>query len=210
MVPGIRWNCRKIVEAQAFRECRPSARDTRLDSPDRNIEDLGDLSVVEVGNITQHDGRPEIFGECVESIVEDQPIAHVLQAFFGHWIDYLGDKVAVFSVSDRVECWSAFAFAELVERSVCRDAICPRAERGTTVETRKVPRDLDQRLLAGVVGVSGTSSDPPTDCMDPVVVKAQKLVERVSITALGGSNECLVIWWSRDEPDRNEQPALAP
>ena len=46
--------------------------------------------------------------------------------------------------------------------------------------------------------------------MDPFVVKTQKLVERVSITALSGGNECLVIWWSRDEPDRNEQPALAP
>jgi hypothetical protein len=105
---------------------------------------------------------------------------------------------------------SALALAEFVERGVCRDAICPSAEGGTAIEARQISRDLYQCFLTGIVSITGTPSNPATDCVYAVVVKTQKLVERVPITALSGGDQCVVVQWSRDEPDRNERnvPAL--
>jgi hypothetical protein len=176
-----------------FCKCRSTARDAWLDSSYRDVEDLCDLPVVKVGDITQYYSCPEIFGKVVQCIIENDPITHVLYALFGHRVDDLDSLVSVIAVPHCAECRSAFALAELIERGVRRDAICPRAERGTTIKARKISRDLDQRFLTGIVSVTGTPSDPATDCMDAVVVKTSELVERVPVTTLSGGDKCSVV-----------------
>jgi hypothetical protein len=65
------------------------------------------------------------------------------------------------------------AFSEFVERSVRGDAVGPGTERRTTVEAWKVADDLDERLLARVVGVAAAAGDATTDGMDPVVMVSE-------------------------------------
>lgn len=92
-----------------------------------------------------------------------------------------------------VESRSSVAFSKFVERGVRGDAIRPGTERRSTIEAWKVADDLDERFLAGIVGITAASSDTTTDGVNPVVVRPQQLVERVAITALCGGNQCAVV-----------------
>ena len=92
-----------------------------------------------------------------------------------------------------VECRASVAFSEFVERGIGGDAIRPGPERRSAVEAWKVADDLDERLLAGIVGVTAAPGDATADRVDPVVVLAEQLVERVSVTALCGGDQCTVV-----------------
>lgn len=118
-------------------------------------------------------------------MVENQAIAEIIDVVSGSIVSAFDCVV--------VEPRPPVAFSKFVERGVRGDAIRPGTERRAAIEAWKVADDLDERLLAGVVGVTGASGDATTDSVDPVVVRPQQLVERVPITALCGGDQCTVV-----------------
>ena len=183
-----------IVEAQLGGQRGPATGDPRLHRADRDVEHLGDLGVVEVGDIAEHDRDPQVIRQLVECVVEQEPIGESFGVQVGHRINGLGPV----SLVDRVQARPALAFAEFVERRIGRDAVGPGAERGATVEARKVANDLDQRLLTSIVGIACPAGDPAAHGVDPVVVTAQQLIERETITALCGGDQGGVIELARN------------
>ena len=187
MVPGICRQRQIEVEAESLGEGGATPRDAGFHRSDGDFECLGDLGVVEVGHVTEHDRSPEIVGEVGEGLVEQQPIADVVDIVGCALVGEL-DRVVIV-----VEPRSSIAFSEFVEGGVGGDSIGPGTERRSAVEARKVTHDLDERFLARVVGVTTPSGDAPADGVDPVVVETQQLIERVAVTALSGGDQRTVV-----------------
>ena len=187
MVPGIGRKRQIEVEPESLGEGGATPRDARLHRSDGDVEYVGDLGVVEVGHVAKHDRGPEVVGEVGEGLVENQPIADVIDVMGCALVGEL-DRVVVV-----VEPRSPIAFSEFVERGVGGDSIGPGTERRSAIEARKVADDLDERFLARVVGVTTPSGDAPADRVDPVVVETQQLIERVAITALSGGDQRTVV-----------------
>ncbi len=130
-----------------------------------------------------------VVGESAECGIEHEPVTESIDVFRTGVVGPFRSIVLV----DRMQCWASIALAELVERCVRGDPVGPGAERRSAVETRQVANDLDQRLLAGVVGVAGAPGDATTHGMDAVVVATQELIERETVTALCGGDQGSVI-----------------
>ena len=56
--------------SRAPRQRRTAAGDARPDGPRRDVEDLGDLGVVEVAQVTEHHRDPELLGQVAEGGVD--------------------------------------------------------------------------------------------------------------------------------------------
>lgn len=139
-------------------------------------------------NVAQHHCSAEVVGEIGERLVEDQPVADIVDLVSGAVVGAF-DRAAVTVVEPR----SSVAFSELVERGVRGDAVGPGAERRPAVEAWKVAHDLDERFLACVVTVTAASGDAATHGVDPVVVAPEQLIERVAVAALCGGDQCTVV-----------------
>ena len=59
---------------EAAGEQRSAAGDPRLHGADRDVEGGGDLGVVEIAQVAQHDGDAELLGQLVERLVDRQPV----------------------------------------------------------------------------------------------------------------------------------------
>ena len=64
-------------------ELGTAAGDPRLDGAQRDRQHLGDLGVVEVGDVAQHDWCAELLREVVEGVVDGQAQCRRLDAAFG-------------------------------------------------------------------------------------------------------------------------------
>ena len=192
---GERW---QQIEAHRVGQLRPGPRDPRLDRAERDVEDVGDLLVVEVDHVAQHHDHPEVVAQPVECGVDRELIVDAVALCARGVVDDL-----VFAVVGDVERRSTFPLAQLVERGVRGDAVRPGAERGPAVEPRQVADDLDERLLAGVVGIARRAGDPSAHRVDPVVVAAEQLVERAAVAGLRGGDQLGVVE-SGDAAERNE------
>ncbi len=171
-----------------------TARDPRFDGADRDVQCRCDLGVVEVGDITEDHRDSQVVGQSIECVVEDESIGKRIGVAIGGRVDEFGPVVLV----DGVERGAALSFAEFIERRVGGDAVGPGAERRTAVEARQAPNDLDQGLLAGVIGVAGTPGDTTADRVDTVVVATQQLVERESGAGVRGGDQGSIVEVARN------------
>ena len=71
-------------------ELAAAAGDPRLDGADRDVERLGDLGVVEVGDVAQHDRHPELLGQLGERGVDRHRSATPRRCAVGERVDGLG------------------------------------------------------------------------------------------------------------------------
>ena len=174
------------------------AGDAGLHRADRYPEGLGDLGVVEVGDVTQHDRGAELLRELVERGVDGHAVGDRRHLAIGERVDGLGRDTVV---ADDVQAGAALAPAQLVERGVRGDPVRPRRELGATVEARQAPDDADHRLLGRVVGVAGRPGDAPAHGVDAVVVAAQQLVEGAPVAGLRGGDEVAVLGGRGHQPN---------
>ena len=148
----------------------PAPGDAGAHGAGRELEHRGDLGVVEVAHVAEHDGDAEVLRQLGEGGVEAQPIGD--RGVHGG----AGSARSARSSSGRPEAGSPPAAAQLVEAGVGVDAVGPRRERRAAVEAGEAAHDGDQRLLGGVGGVGVVAGDAPAQGVDPVVVDAQELV----------------------------------
>ena len=87
--------------------------------------------------------------------------------------------------------------SKFVEAGVGRDAIDPRAERRSTVESSDAAADGDQSLLRCVVGVGVVGHDSAAQRAYPIEVQLQQPIESVAVAASGGVDEAGVVDASR-------------
>ena len=183
MVPSV------FADEQLRSECGATSRDSGLHGPDRDVEGFGDLGIVEVCDVAQDHGNPEVLGELIECGVEDESVGKRFGVPVGSRIDRFGSII----LTDHVERRTTLPLSQLVERCVRGDAVGPGAERRPPVETGKAAHDLDQCFLAGVVGVARAPGNSSTHGVDAVVVATQQLVERELIAALSGGDQSSVV-----------------
>jgi hypothetical protein len=166
--------------------------DARLDRTDREIEGGRDLGVVQIADITHHDGSLELLRQAGQGGIDRDPVGDAVDLALCESIDGLADGPDVVLVVDDPELWPSLAFAQFVERSVGGDPVHPGAERRSAVKPVEVANNPDHRLLGRIVGISRTSGDPTTDGVDPVVVPTQQLIHRSGIPALSGCDELAI------------------
>ena len=131
-LPGVGRPAVGSLVPERVGELAAAAGDPRLDRADRDAEDLGDLGVVEVGDVAQHDGGAELLGQVVEGVVDGHPVddgRRRCRSASGSTAS--GDALVV---GDDVQRRPALAPAQLVEGGVGGDAVDPRRERRAAVE----------------------------------------------------------------------------
>jgi len=194
-VPGDGRVVEQIIEPECVGERAATACDARLHGADGDVEDVGDLVVVQISDVAQDDGGLEVVAEITERLIDGEAIGNGIDPLGCHRIHDLGwatITVIIVVGANRVERGPTLAFAEFVERGVGCDAIRPGTELGSTIEPTDAAGDLDQGFLAGVVSVACAAGDSAADGKDPVVVASEQLIEGVAISTLGGCNQFVV------------------
>ena len=173
-------------------ELPATAGDARSHGARGHVEDAGDLGVVEVAHVAQHDGDPEVVGKARERGVDVEPLPGRLDGVVVPGVDGaerrppavepgVGSRVAaattgvgavgaVVAQGQR----TAPAPSQLVQAGVRGDPVRPRAERGPAVEPPDVAGDGDERVLQRVLGVVIVADDPATQAPQPVVVAPEQ------------------------------------
>jgi len=181
-------------------EARPAASDAALDGAYWHAKNLGDLGVVQVTDVAEHDGYPEILGEVGKRGIQQHPITEPVETHPGIGISVFHDGVVSSVVApDGVAHRAPAPSAKLVEARVGGDPVHPGREAATPVELVQAPDDCDHRLLGGVGGVGLVASDAATHSEDAVVVAAQQLIEAGPVTAAGCCEELMVVGRGSDE-----------
>lgn len=144
---------------------RPTAGDTRADGTGRNLEDRGDLGVIEGTHIAQHDGGAELEWQELERLVDREPVHDLLVDRGCHDI---AAGIVVLVGNDGQ--WTAPASPKLVEARVGRNSVRPRREGRATVEAMEAADDGDQCFLSGIGGVGAIPGEPDAQCEQAVVV----------------------------------------
>ena len=143
------------------------------------VEHLGDLGVVEPGEISEYDRRLEFLGELRERIVD---------------IDAGGDGLAGIerrATTEGLICdvlvireaglRATTPATELVETGVGGDPVRPGRERRAAVEAIESLDDGDQRLLGGVERAGVVSGESATDRIDAGLMLLQKGIKSAAI-----------------------------
>ncbi len=188
LVPGLR--------REGFGQGGPPSGDPAANGTGREVEHSGDLGVVEIGDVTKHDRKTVLVAERAQSGVERQMIADGVDSSAAGRIGVL--DVMVVDLVGRGEHTAALAAAQLVEAGVGGDAVGPRAERRTPVETGEVAHNGDHRILGCVGGVGFVPGDASTHSVHAVVVTAEQLVECPTVSPLGCSHQLVVGELRRD------------
>ena len=156
--------------------CDPGPYGTR-----RNPEHFGNLGVIEVTDVSQHDSGA-IFGRQREKGgIERQAIGDTRGRIGEQWRAVVG----IGKTGD----WSPSSAAHLVEAGICRDPIHPGRELRPTVETGESSQHGDEGFLRGVRGVGVIARHSPAQHPDARLLSTQQLVERVTIAGLSRRNE---------------------
>ena len=119
---------------ERFGEGGAAPRDAGTDGPGWDVEDLGDLGVIEVAEVAQDDGDPELLRDLGERGVDDE--AGVDRVSGGD----APPAVRTGSGSDVDGNWPALPAAQLVDRGVGRDAVQPGREAATGRRSEWIPR----------------------------------------------------------------------
>ena len=156
------------------------------------VEHLGDLGVVEPGEISEYDRRLEFLGELRKRIVD---------------VDAGGDGLAGIErratteglIRDVLVIREAGLRAttpptELVETGVGGDPVRPGRERRAAVEAVESSDDGDQCLLGGVERVGVVSCESATDRIDAGLMLVQKGIKGVTVSALSGGDQPEIVW----------------
>jgi hypothetical protein len=154
-------------------ESSSAAGDSGAYGSDRNVENGGDLFVVEVGNVTEHEGHAVFLGESSESSFDQFSVLERVTGSFGSRIG----QVFVHSLDVAQRLRAPSASTQLVEGGVGGDAVGPRGERRASVERIQIAGDRHQGVLGGVVGIGSSTEDPEADCMKTRVMATQEIVE---------------------------------
>ena len=158
-----------------------------LTVPTGIVEHLGDLGVVEVGDVAQHDRGAELLGQVVERVVDGHPVDDGVDAGARR----AGRRPRATGRRRRRRAAPAAGARRRSSSSAALVAMRydPRRERRAAVEPGEAADDADHRLLGGVVGVAAGAGDAPAHRVDAVVVAAQQAVERVAVAGLGGGHQ---------------------
>ena len=151
------------------------------------VEHLGDLGVVEPGEISEYDRCLEFLGELRKRIVD---------------IDAGGDGLAGIerrATAEGLICdtlvireaglRAATPPTELVEAGVGGDPVRPGRERSAAVEAFESLDDREQRLLGGVERVGVASGESATDRVDAGLMLLQKGIKGAAVSALRGGDQ---------------------
>ena len=68
-------------------ELAATTGDARLDGADRDVQHLGDLGVVQVGDVAEHHGGAELLGQRLQGVVDRDPVGDGVEAALGHRVD---------------------------------------------------------------------------------------------------------------------------
>jgi hypothetical protein len=172
-------------------ELTATAGDAALDGAEGEVEHLGDLGVVQVGDVSKDDRDPEVLGELGQGVVDGLALTDGVDPAFGVRVEWFG-RTGI-GVGHDMKGRASAATATFVERGIGGDAIDPRCHGGTTVEAGESPHNGDHGLLGGVVGITGGAEDAAAHGVDEVVVAPQQRVERLPIAALGSGHERAVV-----------------
>ncbi len=180
---GVGWMAASVVGRpsagsrfpRAAASCAAAAGDARLHGADGDVEGLGDLGVVEVGDVAEHDGDAELLGQPGQGGVDRHPVDDAVDRAARQRVGRLGGPVA--RRRRRAGPGAACAGGARRGRRWWR---CGRPTWRTrpAVEAVEPADDADHRLLGGVVGVAAGAGDPPAHGVDAVVVPPQQGVER--------------------------------
>ena len=161
--------------------------DATPNCPGCEVEHLGDLGVVEPGEISKYDRRLEFLGELCERVVD-----------IGAGGDGLAgiDRCAMterfirdFLASRKAGLRAATPPTELVETGVGGDPVRPGRERSSAVEAVESSDDGDQCLLGGVERVGVVSCESATDRIDAGLMLLQKGIKGATVSALSGGDQ---------------------
>ncbi len=172
-----------------------TASDATLDGADGHVEDRGDLGIVQVSNITQHHWDPKVLGERSERGIDLFAIAELFDAFTSGRVSAVmqvvfAPVVLVVSTSDQGPSSSP---TEFIQAGVGGDAIGPRAERRTAVETGETTHHCDHGFLCCIGSVGLVAGDSPADAEHAVVVPSEELVERTAVATLRCADKCSIV-----------------
>jgi hypothetical protein len=160
---------------------RPTSGDARAHGADRDIEDFGDLGIVEAGEVAQHDGDPKLLGKPGQGGVDGQTIINA---------GFLARRRRWLTQQPRVHRPGAPPLApELVEGGVNGDAVSPSPEAACSFEAMQIAHDGEQGFLGGVVAVRVGSGDAPANGMDPSIVVTEKVVECLAVPLARSTKE---------------------
>ena len=161
------------------RELGPAPGDPGLHGAERQVEHVGDLGVVEVGQVTQDHRHPEVLGQCRQRSIDHQSVDD--GAVAGCDAARRGASVSPSSVGigRRRRRRSSSRQALVVTRYNQVVKLERPSKRGRPRTTAISASWVASAASAGLTG------DPTGDGADPVVVPAEQGVERRPIARLG-------------------------
>ena len=177
------------VSCQCGGEHATTPGDAALHGADGDVERVGDLLVVQVGDVAQHDRDAEVLGH-----LQQRRLQHVAVEDL---VDGRAEPRSAGSRSARSSSCTTDSGRRRRRRSSSRLALV--AMRYTHVLNADRPskrceaaHDRDERLLGGVGGVA-VAGDAPAHGVDAVVVGADQPVERIAVTRLRRRNERSIV-----------------
>jgi hypothetical protein len=185
LVPGFGRYCRPIVGfvgavvgGEGSSEGHSAPSDARPYRARWNLQHLGNLGVIEIGNVAKHHGSPEIVGQRRERGVEFKAFGNVVGSAA------IGRSVEPFEVG-QPGYRTALASAEFIETRIHGDSVRPGAKARSSVEAGESAHDREQGFLGCVGGIGVVPCHAPTDGEDSIVVGSKQAIERAAIARLG-------------------------
>lgn len=170
---------------EQVRQGGPTPGDARSNGARWDLEDLGDLGVVDPGEVPQGDRGAELDGELLERGVDGELVSDPLVERGSCARHDLRNHVDGPRAAVRAACF--------VERGVRGDAVAPRREARASVERVDPACDREQGFLRCVERVVRVLQDSAADAVDAIEVPSQERVERGLVAAGGCTCELVVV-----------------
>lgn len=180
-----------VVPGDRVGQAGPAPRDARTHGTGCQIQDFGDLGVVEAGEIAQHDRHAELLREQRQAQIDVDRGGNGVGRIAGLGSPEWGLCGGL--VLGQPGVGSPAATPEFVEARVGGHSVRPGGELGPSVEAGEPSDDRDQGLLGGIERVGIVAGEPPADRVDPVLVQAQEFVEGPPVPALSGRDQRLFV-----------------
>ncbi len=163
-------------------ECT-STGDAGADGARWDVEGLGDLGVVQVAEVSQHDRSAEVVRQGRQRCIHSELIGDSLGSGGGR---HRGRRPVVVG---QARIGPAPAPAQLVEAGIRGHAVHPCCKGCAAIEPGEPSHYRDQRLLRGVLRICLLPADPSAESVHTVMVPSQQSVQRSPITLLGSADE---------------------
>jgi hypothetical protein len=178
--------------------------DPRLDRPERHVEECGDLVVVELLHVAEHERLDElrvVGADDLECVQQVEPAAgdHARGARVGVRWQLVGGPLGGSSLEGAVGGAGA----------VGRHRVQPGREPAAAAEGVDLGGDQEQRVLGRLLGVLREKQHPAADPAYPGLDLGEDVLERRSVTGRGARDQVVELVGLHDFHPRT-QPAAVP